>query len=222
MILRPTLVYGPGSALWTDGPLAALRQGGVILPDPPGRAPLVHVDDVVQAVLRAALLPDPGRAERFLISGAEGVDWAEYYRGLAQIAGRGEIRLEPMARPVLSYGSSAPSAAARISAWGRRLVGRERSERAVALLQAVAARGPGAARRRHGASLHVQPADQHRRRRSAARLSSSGRPAGGTGNHRRGNSGDRDGLFRVRKPECRNFGQPGFCRRIALLILTPI
>ncbi len=137
VILEPTLVYGPGSALWTEAPLAALRQGGIVLPDPPGCAPLVHVDDVVQAVLRAAVLPTPGIGERFLITGPEAVGWAEYYGALAQVLGKGAVRLEPMDPPPPVQGMAQPSRAARVSAWGRRLIGRDRFERAVAALRSL-------------------------------------------------------------------------------------
>ena len=67
-ILQPGIVFGPGSALWTDRPRAALRRGPVILPDPVGLCPAIHVDDVVQAALRAAIVPDLGR-EKFVLNG---------------------------------------------------------------------------------------------------------------------------------------------------------
>lgn len=142
IILQPTIVYGPGSALWTDGPILALKQGGVVLPDPPGIAPLVHVDDVVQALIRAALLPNPGGGQKFLISGADQVDWATYHRGLARVIGTGEVRLEKLARPVPApVDPQSPSVAARISSLGRRLIGRDRFERAVTRLRSL---GPAA------------------------------------------------------------------------------
>lgn len=136
VILQPTIVYGPGSALWTDAPIAALERGVVVLPDPPGLAPLVHVDDVVQAIIRAALLPDPGCGRTFLISGADPVDWASYLRGLSRRIGRGEVRLERMTPPPPVSDKADPlSIAARISRLGRRLVGRRAFEHLAAGLR---------------------------------------------------------------------------------------
>ncbi|MCX8508184.1 MAG: NAD(P)-dependent oxidoreductase, partial [Rhodobacteraceae bacterium] len=53
-ILQPTLVWGSGSALWTDRFLEALRGGGVVLPQPEGFCQGLHVEDLVQASLLAA------------------------------------------------------------------------------------------------------------------------------------------------------------------------
>jgi nucleoside-diphosphate-sugar epimerase len=141
VILQPTIVYGPGSALWTDRPLAALRRGGVVLPDPPGLCPAVHGADVAGAALAALALPDPGR-ERFLISGPDRMTWADFYRGYAGLLGQGEVRLEPLAdlaarlgpAPVPGAAPSGPSAAARISAALRRVLGSRRFDRLLARL----------------------------------------------------------------------------------------
>ncbi len=144
-ILQPTIVYGTGSGLWTNAPMAALRGGGVVLPDPVGFCPAVHVDDVVQVALLAATLPDLGR-ERFLINGPDQPTWAEFYQGYAAIIGTGQVILQPYetlaARlgPALTPGpasgpGSGPSTAARISAALRRAVGNQRFEAAVARIR---------------------------------------------------------------------------------------
>lgn len=146
-ILQPTIVYGPGSALWTDAPLAALRAGGVVLPEPSGFCPLVHVDDVVQAALRAAVLPDLGQ-ERFLLCGADRITWREFFQGHADLLGRGLVIGEPLATLTARLGpatsaSGGPSAAARLSAALRRLIGRRRFEALVSRARACrGARGP--------------------------------------------------------------------------------
>ena len=139
-ILQPTIVYGPGSALWTDGFARALLAGGVVLPDPEGRCNGVFVEDVVQACLRAAALHDLGR-ERFVISGPEPFPWSALLEGYAAILGRGEVFRVPVADLVARLGPKPdeatdlpPSAAARVSALLRRLIGHRRFE---ALLGAV-------------------------------------------------------------------------------------
>ena len=93
-ILQPTIVYGPGSPLWTIAPQAMLRKGPVVLPDPPGTCPAVYVDDVVQAAIMAAKLPDL-KQERFLISGPDIPTWAEFFQAHAKLIGAGEIELRP-------------------------------------------------------------------------------------------------------------------------------
>ncbi len=146
VILQPTLVYGPGSALWTEAPLAALRAGGVVLPVPCGTSPLVHVEDVAEAVLRAVAAPGPFPA-RFVLSGPGQPGWLEVYEGYRAIAGRGEILLRPEAELRARLGpppvGGGPGVAARLSAALRRVLGTRRFERALGRLRALRpARGP--------------------------------------------------------------------------------
>lgn len=134
-ILQPTIVYGPGSALWTDGPMAALRRGDVVLPEPAGFCAALFVDDLATAVVRAAVVPELGR-RRFLISGDEMLSWRDFWEGYARLVGKGGVRTAPAAQlaarlgPAAEPGSIAPgpSAAARVSAGLRRLLGRRRFE----------------------------------------------------------------------------------------------
>lgn len=154
-ILQPTIVYGSGSALWTDGFAAALLAGGVVLPEPEGLCNGVFVDDVVQACLSAAALPDLGR-ERFVISGPEPFAWSALLGGYARILGRGEVIRVPLAELRARLGPKpdesadlSPSAAARVSALLRRLIGHRRFEALV-----------GAVRRRLRKDARLEP-DHH-------------------------------------------------------------
>ncbi len=133
-VLQPTIVWGPGSSLWTDGFAEALIKGSVVLPDPEGMCQGVFVEDVVQACLRAAVLRGLGR-ERFIINGPHPFHWSELIKGYRGIIGHGDIRHEPASKlaPPVAHGEQAdgdtgPSAAAKISAVARRLIGRERFE----------------------------------------------------------------------------------------------
>lgn len=135
-ILQPTIVYGPGSALWTDQMAEFMAAGGVVLPDPEGLCNGVFVDDVVQAMLRAAVLADLEQ-ERFVISGAAPFSWSDLLNGYAAIIGKGAVQHKPLADlqgglgPEPSdegAGNDAPSAMARISAVGRRVLGHDRFE----------------------------------------------------------------------------------------------
>ena len=131
-ILQPTIVYGPGSALWTLAPQAALRQGPVVLPDPVGTCAAVHVEDVISAALLAATLPDLGR-ERFIVSGPDTPSWADFYNGHAQLIKTGSVTLVPLDTLASRFPeeqapdeNSGPSLAARISAALRQVIGSRR------------------------------------------------------------------------------------------------
>lgn len=135
-ILQPTIVYGPGSAQWTDGFAEALLNGAILLPTPEGLCQGVFVDDVVQGLLRAATLPDLVR-ERFILNGPAPFKWSDLIAGYRDILGQGTLQFRPAdeLRPSAAQADAAtqgtevaPSAAARISALGRRLLGHQRFE----------------------------------------------------------------------------------------------
>lgn len=147
-ILQPTIVWGPGSSLWTDGFARALLAGGVVIPSPEGICNGVFVDDLVQACMKAALVPGLGQ-ERFVISGAEPFPWSALVDGYAAVLGtRGATRV-PAAeiekalgpKPAEDGADHAPSAAARISAIGRQLIGHRRFEALVAFAKSKLSRG---------------------------------------------------------------------------------
>ncbi|PPB81590.1 nucleoside-diphosphate-sugar epimerase [Albidovulum inexpectatum] len=139
-ILRPTIVWGPGSALWTDGFARALLGGGVVLPDPIGLCNGVFVDDLVQAFLLAAGLPDLTH-ETFIISGPQPFSWAVLVDGYARILETPpaiRVPADEIARtlgPEPDESDTRPSAAARISALGRRVLGHRRFETMVAAIR---------------------------------------------------------------------------------------
>lgn len=147
-ILEPTIVWGPGSSLWTDGFARALKAGGVVIPAPEGLCNGVFVEDVVQACLKAALLPDLGR-ERFVISGPAPFPWSALVDGYAAILGTKGATRVPAAeieqslgpRPDEGGAEDGPSLAARISAAGRRLIGHRRFEALVAFARSRLAKG---------------------------------------------------------------------------------
>lgn len=147
-ILQPTIVWGPGSSLWTDGFARALLAGGVVIPTPEGICNGVFVDDVVQACMKAALLTDLGQ-ERFVISGPEPFAWSALVDGYAGILGtKGAIRVAAAEieknlgpKPPEETGDAAPSLAARVSAIGRQLIGHRRFEALVAFAKSKLAKG---------------------------------------------------------------------------------
>ncbi|NNM74082.1 NAD-dependent epimerase/dehydratase family protein [Enterovirga aerilata] len=82
-VVQPTIVYGPHSKPWTDGPAEMLIYGEVILPDGgTGLCNPVHIDDLVDGMLLAATKPD-AVGERFILSGPEIVTWGRFFGTVA-------------------------------------------------------------------------------------------------------------------------------------------
>lgn len=87
-ILRPTIVYGPGSGSWTIEFAERLQAGSWMLPetDTSGTCSLVYVDDVVGAVLRALQRAEP-ISDTFNINGPDSVTWFRYFQALNDAMG---------------------------------------------------------------------------------------------------------------------------------------
>lgn len=147
VILQPTIVYGPGSALWTDQFAEQLKAGGVVLPSPEGLCNGVYVDDVVQALLRAAVVPQ--QQERFIISGPSPFKWSELLEGYASILGAGAVHYVPIKQLQERLGPESDSVeepdvlspVIRAYAVGHRIFGRERFERLIRFVKRRVAGG---------------------------------------------------------------------------------
>lgn len=88
VVLRPSLVWGPGSP-WVLGPARDLRSGSAYLVgDGAGLCDLMYVDDLVRSIL--AVVDDPAPVSRFFhVGDDEHVTWREYYGALAAGLGVG-------------------------------------------------------------------------------------------------------------------------------------
>ena len=90
VILRPAIVYGPGSLQWTIRPARRLRGGrwGALGEMGRGTCNAVHVDDVAAACLAAIRAPARAASgEAFNISGRETISWSGWYARLAESLG---------------------------------------------------------------------------------------------------------------------------------------
>lgn len=86
-VIQPTLVYGPGAPSWTIAPINMLKSSRIPLIDNGnGLCNAVYIDDLVNALLLAALSPSAS-FEKLLISGKEPVTWKEYYGALESMLG---------------------------------------------------------------------------------------------------------------------------------------
>lgn len=95
VMLRPTIVYGPFSDLWTVEPAQRLVTGSWLLPASAcqGTCNLVYVDDLVRAILLALDAPGVSGAA-FNINGSDEVTWQDYVEALNDALG-----LPPLAPP---------------------------------------------------------------------------------------------------------------------------
>lgn len=150
VILRPTLVYGPGSRFWTVNVVERLRGGPILLPDAPedlsadapfGLCHCLHVDDLAEAVVQATIVPLSG-VRAYLVSDPSPPSWQAFYQAHAGIIGTGAVMKKPYAEleqrlPPVSAGGTdtGPGLAARVSAIVRKVVGNETVERIGALLR---------------------------------------------------------------------------------------
>ena len=138
-VLRPTIVYGPGSASWTVEFAERLLAGTWLLAEDytSGLCNLVYVDDVAAAVLRALETPEPCN-ETFNVNGPEAITWSDYFhrlnaalampplpnvsRGRSQFAASAMAPVRASAKWVLKKAPGLVMGVYQRSAWARRLM----------------------------------------------------------------------------------------------------
>jgi nucleoside-diphosphate-sugar epimerase len=87
VILMPTIVYGANGGIWTRESVRRLLTGTVILPGAgDGLCNAVHVDDVCQALLLAAVVP-AAQGRRYFVSATAPVTWLAFFESYAEIVG---------------------------------------------------------------------------------------------------------------------------------------
>lgn len=91
-ILQPTIVYGPGSWIWTDNVVEKLLTGTVILPaGVKGICNAVYVDDVADALVSAVLNPGCS-GDKYIISGPDTITWPEFFETFDRYLGTNSIQ----------------------------------------------------------------------------------------------------------------------------------
>lgn len=95
VVLRPSAVYGPGSAHWTVVPVKRIRKGKMFVVNR-GRGMLnyVYIDNLVDAVC-LALEDDRTVGEAFIVNDGA-VTWAEFFGELARMCGKDGIPSVPL------------------------------------------------------------------------------------------------------------------------------
>lgn len=106
-ILRPAMVYGPGSTGWTVGMLRLVKKGvPVLFGSEGGNAYPVYIDDMVDAAILSCAR-DEASGEAFNVSDAS-IDWETFFNYYGRMCGRRPRRV--------------PMAVARLIAWANERV----------------------------------------------------------------------------------------------------
>lgn len=87
-VVQPTVVYGPRATVHASEILEEMRRGRLVLVEGgTGICNAVYVDDVVTALLLAAVTP-AAAGERFLVSGPEHPTWGDFFGHFERMIGR--------------------------------------------------------------------------------------------------------------------------------------
>jgi len=87
VIIQPTVVYGPYAPWWTVHFLRELKKGKMILVNGgDGLCNAVYVDDVVSALMLAAVKPE-AVGEAFLVSAEQPVTWRDFFGAYERMLG---------------------------------------------------------------------------------------------------------------------------------------
>ena len=86
-IIRPGMIYGPGSRVWTEGMFkVARRKPTVFVGDGSGSVPAIHVDDVLDLMIVLAVHP-AAAGEVFNCTPDPSPTWREFLGAYAALAG---------------------------------------------------------------------------------------------------------------------------------------
>lgn len=131
VVVMPTIVYGPFCKPWTLSPAKQISSGTVVLPENgEGFCNAVHVDDVCQGMLRAALTPH-ARGRKYFLSGAEVVTWGAFYKAFSDALHRPPPSVT--SRAALERKNSGPFSAIKLLLGDPKRIIRWRITRAVAI-----------------------------------------------------------------------------------------
>ena len=88
VVLQPSIIYGPGKGYWTEGILKALKKGSFPLVNGgSGLCNLIHLYDVVEAIILAASVPDI-QGECFILANDEPFTWKIFLESYEAMLGK--------------------------------------------------------------------------------------------------------------------------------------
>jgi len=83
VVLRPPLIYGPYGAYWTTRIFKELQDGAILVNGGTGRANLVYVDNLIDAVF-LAIDKNTGDGESFIVVDDDEFTWKQVYDAYAK------------------------------------------------------------------------------------------------------------------------------------------
>lgn len=88
VVIRPTIVYGPRSSIWSVGyAVRILKNHFALSRQSTGHGNFVYVDDVVQALILAATASD-AIGEAFIIGAEDNTGWTDYLGCYSKMSGK--------------------------------------------------------------------------------------------------------------------------------------
>lgn len=87
VIIRPTIVFGPFSPIWTIGAIKRVLSGGwEDTADITGLCNPVHIDDLVTGLF-LCVENDAAVGQKFILSGPEPITWNDFFNAYKDVAG---------------------------------------------------------------------------------------------------------------------------------------
>ncbi|MBC8106765.1 MAG: NAD-dependent epimerase/dehydratase family protein [Anaerolineae bacterium] len=121
VVLQPANVYGHAGGWWSGALLEMMKRGDILLVNGGnGMANMVHVDDVVRAILLAVAASNVC-GECILITDGQPVSWRVYFDRLQTLAGRAaNVRVSVAEAKRISRELNDRSLIARVTRWSKR------------------------------------------------------------------------------------------------------
>ncbi len=82
VVFRPPLIYGPNGAYWTTRLLKEVQDGAILVNGGNGRANLIYVDNLIDAVF-LAIEKKSGDGESFIVVDDDELTWKQVYEAYA-------------------------------------------------------------------------------------------------------------------------------------------
>ncbi len=102
-VVRPGMVYGPGSTGWTLGMYRLVKKGTPVLFGSGGHAYPVYVDDVVDMLVRCGWRPEAAGEAYNCVD--HSIGWPQFFGYYAQMAGRAPRRIPVAAARLIALAS---------------------------------------------------------------------------------------------------------------------
>ncbi len=92
VIVRPTFVWGPRSHLFTTGPLRAMKEHRFVwIDDGKGSCHAVYVDNLVEALILAAVRPNLD-GKSFLVTDERAMSWRQFFEPVLALLPQQQVR----------------------------------------------------------------------------------------------------------------------------------